>query len=66
MLVIFKENVILILSFWLDYDNLVNCFAVNKNQREMSVVVNSRACKERQALLICFVTQIQVFSFLSS
>lgn len=35
MLVIFKENVILILSFWLDYDNLVNCFAVNKNQREI-------------------------------
>lgn len=37
MLVIFKENVILILSFWLDYDNLVNCFAVNKNQREITV-----------------------------
>lgn len=37
MLVIFKENVILILSFWLDYDNLVNCFAVNENQREITV-----------------------------
>lgn len=32
---------ILMLSFLLDYDNLVNCFAVINNQREISVVVNS-------------------------